>query len=58
MMVLLTGLALVFGTALLVYRKRRSAEFFDPHHQQAFELLAQSFPETVTGGQREEKANA
>jgi|GEM_PF-3680570 len=32
-MVLAAGLALILGLALLVYQKRRSKKFFDPHHE-------------------------
>ena len=60
MMVLAGGLALILGMALLVYQKRRSKKFFDPHHEQAFEVLARSFPDAdaMKGTNREETAHA
>ena len=58
MIFLLAVFALISGTALLVYRKRRSEKFFDPHHEQAFEVLVQSFPGVAEGGRREETAHA
>ena len=58
MMVLAAGLAWILGMAFLVYQKRRSKKFFDPHHQQAFEVLAQSFLDAEKGTSREEAAHA
>ncbi len=58
MMVLMAGLALIFGMAFLVYRKRRRERFLDPHHEQAFEVLAQSFPDAVEGNKAEENTDA
>lgn len=47
MMVLAAGLVLIIAMALAVYRKRRRERFFDPHHQQAFDVLNQSFPDAA-----------
>lgn len=58
MTVFFAELALVFGTALLVYGKRRRETFFDPHHEQAFQVLLQSFPAAAEGGQQEETVHA